>query len=183
MSHRRSLPDQKGRANPVNKIAGSIISFMLFVIAGAPALGQTAPTSQENREANLTAYVGMLREDLKKDKVSILTQLMALGPEQAAKFWPVYNEYDKLLTKLADERIAFIRMYADNYSALNQETAKEIAVGMMDVQARRIDLQKQYFQRFSQTLSPKDAARWLQIEAQIEKLVDLQILSSLPIVE
>ena len=115
--------------------------------------------------------------------MSILTELMDLGPEDAAKFWPVYNEYDKSLTKLADERIAFIRMYADNYSELSQETATKIAMGMMDVQARRLDLQKQYFQRLSQTLTPKDAARWLQIEAQIEKVVDLQILSSLPIVE
>jgi hypothetical protein len=46
-----------------------------------------------------------------------------------------------------------------------------------------LDLQKQYFLRFSQTLTPKDAARWLEIEAQIEKLVDLQILASLPIVQ
>jgi len=35
----------------------------------------------------------------------------------------------------------------------------------------------------SRALTPKDAAKWLQIEAQIEKLVDLQMLASLPIVE
>jgi len=35
----------------------------------------------------------------------------------------------------------------------------------------------------SQTLSPKMAARFLQIENQIEKLVDLQIAANLPIVE
>jgi hypothetical protein len=46
-----------------------------------------------------------------------------------------------------------------------------------------VDLQKQYFQRLSQTLTPKDAARWLQVETQIEKVIDLQILSSLPIIE
>jgi hypothetical protein len=35
----------------------------------------------------------------------------------------------------------------------------------------------------SQALTAKDAARWLQIESQIEKVIDLQILASLPIVE
>jgi len=160
--------------------------FVLAAAACAPvasSMAQTAPTSQETREANLKSYVAMLRKDLKKDKVSILTELMALSPEQAAKFWPVYNEYDKSLTRLADERIAFIRVYAENYSSLSQETATQLAMGLMDVQGRRLDLQKQYFQRFSQTLTAKDAARWLQIESQVEKLVDLQILSSLPIVE
>jgi hypothetical protein len=131
----------------------------------------------------LKAYISLMRQDLKKDKVSILTELMNLGPEEAAKFWPVYNEYDKALVKLGDERIAFIRLYADNYAALSDEMAMNVATGMMNVEARRLDLRKQYFQRLSQTLTVKDAVRWLQIEAQIEKVVDLQILSSLPIVE
>jgi hypothetical protein len=165
----------------MNSIARYVACFGALALTSALSLAQT-PSLQQTREANLTAYIGLLRKDLKTDKVSILTELMALDPGQAAKFWPVYNEYDKSLTKLADERIAFIRMYADNFSALSQETATKIAMGMMDVQAKRLDLQKQYFQRLSQVLSPKDAARWLQVEAQIEKLVDLQILSSLPIV-
>jgi hypothetical protein len=147
------------------------------------AIAQAPPTPQQTQEANIKAYISMMRKDLKKDKVSILTELLALGPNEAAKFWPVYGEYDKSLTKLADERIALIRMYADNYSTLSQETATKIAMGALDIQARRIDLQKQYFQRFSQALTAKDATKWLQIETQIEKLVDLQILSSLPIVE
>ena len=165
----------------MNKIASYVAAFGIVAIAATPAVAQTAATPQQ--EANLNAYVTLMRKDLKKDKVAILTELMALGPEQAAKFWPVYNEYDKALTALGDERIALIRMYADNYSALSDETATKIAMGALDIQARRLDLQKQYFQRLSQTLTPKDAARWLQVETQIEKLVDLQILSSLPIVE
>ena len=118
-----------------------------------------------------------------KDKVSILTELMALSPEQATKLWPVYDEYDKSLTRLADEQIADIPTYADNYSSLNQGTAMNIAIGMIDVQTRRLDLQRRCFMLLSPTLTAEDAARWLQIEMQIEKLVDLQILTSLPIVD
>ena len=166
----------------MNRIVSHLAYFVALALPSTAALAQV-PSPQQTKEANLQAYIGLLRKDLKTGKVSILTELMSLDPEQAAKFWPVYNEYDKSLTKLADERLAFIRMYADNYSALSQETASKIAMGMIDFQARRLDLQKQYFQRFSQTLTPKDAARWLQVEAQVEKVVDLQILSSLPIVE
>jgi hypothetical protein len=167
----------------LNKIASYLACFGVFAMLGPLSVAQTPPTPQQTREANLKAYIGMMRKDLKKDKVSILTELMALGPEESAKFWPVYNEYDKALTQLGDERIAFIRLYADNESALSDEMATRIAIGMLDVEARRVDLRKQYFLRFSQTLTAKDAARWLQIESQIEKVVDLQILSSLPIVD
>ena len=68
-------------------------------LTGTLALAQTPPTPQQTQEANLNAYISMMRQDLKKDKVAILTELMALGPDQAAKFWPVYNEYDQALTK------------------------------------------------------------------------------------
>jgi Spy/CpxP family protein refolding chaperone len=166
----------------MNTIASSLASLCVFAMASTLAVAQTL-TAEETHEANLQAYIGMMRKDLKKDKVSILTELMALGPDQSAKFWPVYGEYDKALTQLADERIALIRMYADNYSTLGDETAAKLAMGAIDIQARRLELQKNYFQRISQVLTAKDAARWLQIETQIEKLVDLQILASLPIVD
>ena len=115
--------------------------------------------------------------------VSILTELMDFGPGDAAKFWPVYNEYDQALTKLADERVVFIRLYAENYRSLSDEMATKVATGMMDIEGRRVELRKQYLPRMVQTLGAKAAVRWLQIEAQIEKVVDLQILASLPIVD
>lgn len=166
------------------KIANYFVCLSVLAVGGSLAVAQTpAATPQQTQEANLKAYIEMMRKDLKKDKVSILTELMALDPQQSAKFWPIYNEYDQALVKLADQRIVFIRMYAENYESLTNEMATKIAMGMMDIEGRRVELRKQYFPRVSQALSGKDAARWLQIESQIEKLLDLQILASLPIVE
>lgn len=141
------------------------------------------PSPAETKEANLKAYVDLLRSDLKKDKVTILTEMMGLLPDEAAKFWPIYNNYDKELSKLGDERIAFIRMYSENYGSLADQKVAQIVNGMLDVEGRRNQLKKTYFQKVSQGVSPKVAARFIQIESQIERLVDLQIASSLPIVE
>src|SRR5581483_3760826 len=106
----------------MKKIGRYVACFGVLALAGQLAVAQ-APPPQQTQEANLNAYISMLRQDLKKDKVAILTELMALGPEESARFWPVYNEYDKALTSLGDERIAFIRMYADNFSSLSGEMA------------------------------------------------------------
>jgi hypothetical protein len=160
-----------------------LIFFSLLPVADSPLWAQEKTATNETQEANFKAYVELLRKDLKKDKVSILTQMMELSPEESAKFWPVYNNYDKELTKLADERIAFIRMYAENYGSLSDEKITQIANGMLDLESRRIQLRKQYFQIMSKSLTPKLAARFVQVETQIEKLVDLQIASNLPIVE
>jgi hypothetical protein len=164
-------------------IALTLAALWLATIVAATAFAQDAPSAADTKEANLKAYVELLRKDLKKDKVAILTELMQLSPEESAKFWPVYNEYDKALTKLADERISFIRMYAENLGSLTDAKAMQIATGLLDLEGRRNQLKKEYLQRMSQTVSVKQAVRFVQIENQIEKLVDLQIAASLPIVE
>ena len=51
--------------------------------------------------------------------------MMELTPNEASKFWPVYNDYDKELSRLGDERLALIRIYADNYGAMT-ETEKRL---------------------------------------------------------
>jgi len=160
-----------------------VVFFFLLTGAASSLLSQVNPQFSKTQEANFKAYVELLRKDLKKSKVSILTEMMQLGPDESAKFWPVYNNYDKELTKLADERVAFIRMYAENFASLSDEKITQIANGLLDLEGRRVGLKKEYFQNMSKTLSPKLAARFLQVENQIERLVDLQIAANLPIVE
>jgi hypothetical protein len=108
---------------------------------------------------------------------------MQLGPDDASKFWPLYNDYDKELTQLADERIAFIRMYGENYGSLADDKASQIVNGLLDVFSRRNALEKKYFQRMSQALGAKTAARFIQVEHQLLLITDLQISASLPVVE
>ena len=141
------------------------------------------PTAAETREANLNEYVQLIRKDVKKEKVAIVSELMGLSPEESSKFWLLYNDYDKQLTVLADERVGLIKMYADNYGSMTDQMASKLALGVLDLEAKRTELRRQSFQRMSQALSPVLAARFLQIEGQLEKIVDLQIASSLPIVE
>ena len=158
-------------------------AFLSLLCIGATAWAQQPPSADENREANIKEYVDLLRKDIKKEKVAILTELMDLGPDDAAKFWPIYNDYDKELTKLADERLSFIRMYADNAGSLTDQKATQIVNGLLDVQGRRNALHRKYFQRMSQSLTAKQAARFLQVEHQLLLLLDLQIAANLPIVE
>ena len=98
-----------------------LTAILPIAAALAFAQGSAAPTQKDTQEANLKAYVDLLRSDLKKGKVQILTELMDLSPDDSAKFWPVYNEYDKSLTKLADERLALIKMYVQNYGSLTDD--------------------------------------------------------------
>jgi hypothetical protein len=115
--------------------------------------------------------------------VAILGQLMNLTPDEASKFWSIYAEYDRELSVLARERVALIDDYASNYGGMSDAKASEIGAKALDLESRRTAIKKKYFEQLAKTLSGRSAARFLQIENQLLKIVDLQILANLPIVE
>ena len=146
------------------------------------AQAATVASPGDTREANLRAYVELLRSDLRAQKVAIITELMGFTDAEDAAFWPVYREYETELAKVNDDRLALIKEYAANYATLTDVVADRLARGALDAEGRRNGLKTRYYDRFKSVLSPKAAARFLQIENQILLILDLQIAASLPIV-
>ncbi|PYR45157.1 MAG: hypothetical protein DMF89_25940 [Acidobacteria bacterium] len=149
------------------------------------ASAQTAKTAPEAdaRELNLRAYAELLRSDLRSQKVAVITDVMQFTEEEDAKFWPVYREYEADLARINDDRIKLIKEYAATYNNLTDAVADKLALGVLDLEARRHALKVKYYDRFKAVVSPKTAARFLQVENQILLLLDLQIAASLPIAQ
>jgi hypothetical protein len=146
------------------------------------ALAQT-PKADETREANLRAYVDLLRSDVRAQAAAIVSELMQLNEADDKAFWPVYRAFEADLSKLNDARIALIQEYADNYSTLTDARADTLAHRALELEGQRTDLKTKYYDRLRTVVSPKVAARFIQIENQLLLLLDLQIAASLPIVE
>ena len=156
----------------------------LFAISpGATLLAQQKPSESDTREQNLDTYADLLRQDVQKQKVAIVSQLMQLSPDQASAFWPVYDEYSKELSAVGDLRVKAIKEYAASYSSLSDNKATELANMRFEYEGRLLALKKKYFEKLSKVLTPKLAARFFQIENQLLDVLDLQVASSLPIVQ
>ncbi len=128
-------------------------------------------------------YVEMLRQDIKKDKVKIFTEVMDFTEEQAAIFWPIYREYDLELTKIGDERLALIKDYAKQYETLSDVKAKELAEKALQLQQKRIKLRRAYFKKMDKVLPSKVVAKFFQLENLILLILDLQVASELPLID
>jgi hypothetical protein len=147
----------------------------------APAASAAAVA--DSRDRNLRAYVELLRSDLRSQKVAITAQVLQLSEAEDAKFWPVYREYEGELQKINDERLAGIEEYTKTYDKLTDATADRLAKMSLDLESRRQAAKTRYYEKLKTVISPKTAARALQVENQILLLLDLQIASSLPVVE
>jgi len=138
---------------------------------------------QEVRNQFPESYVALLRSDIKTKKVDIVQQNLTLSEVQAKKFWPLQRSYDNDLSKLGDRRLDVIRDYAKNWENLNDKTADDLGKRLLDYQKRRVELRSKYFDRIAKEISPTIAAKFFQIEIQIEDMIDLEIASSVPLIK
>jgi hypothetical protein len=160
------------------------VAMMGAVIASGTISAQPAVVSPaETRDANLGAYVELLRADVRAQKVAFLTELMGFTEAEDKIFWPIYRDYDVELSKISDERVAGIEEYARNYEKLSDDVADKLVAKVFELESQRTALKQKYYTRLKAALSPRTAARFLQVENQLLMIIDLQIAASLPIVK
>ena len=153
--------------------------FVLPMLVASAAFTQDAGTSND-RELNLHAYMELLRADVKAKRVAIITEIMQFSDTEDATFWPIFRQYDLELTKLGDGRMQLIADYVKNYDDITNEKADELMSTAFSLEAQRAELKKKYFDIMKKALSARTAARFFQVENQMQHIVDLQISASLP---
>ena len=148
---------------------------MLVLIALA-----ALPTSLAAQE---DAYVELLRSDVKTQRVAIITEVMQFSDSAAAIFWPIYREYEFESTQIGDDMLVLLKDYAANYDALTADMAKDLANRSLKIQEDDLKLRRKYFKKVEKAMGSVTAARFLQIENQINLLIDLQIAQALPLIQ
>jgi len=144
---------------------------------------QAAPSPATSaQDKNIKEYIELLRSNVQQQKAEIMGAVMLLDVDEAAKFWPIYSEYDAELTKLNNMRFANIQEYATNYDKMTDAKADELVQNAFDFRKQRSELLAKYYGRVKAALGAIQAARFLQVEDQLLLIIDLQIQSALPVV-
>ena len=171
------------------RIAAWLTLFVFFVFCPwavaqdtSKSAGAKAKAASKDQEQNIKEYIELLRKGVRQDKAEIMGSLMQLSADEAAKFWPIYNEYDSALTKLNDMRVANIQEYARSFDQLSDAKADELIQNAIKYQQQRLDLLAKYYGNVKQALGAIEAGRFVQIENQLLMIIDLRIASSLPVV-
>jgi hypothetical protein len=143
---------------------------------------KAAASTPGARQQNMDEYIKLMRSDVRQQKAEMMGVMMVLSAADAAKFWPIYDEYDADLTKLNDQRVANIKEYARTYNQMTDEKADELIKNALAYQNQRSELLAKTYDRVKQAVGAITAARFVQVEYQLLLIIDLQIASELPVV-
>jgi hypothetical protein len=167
-------------------IAAAIASLGTCLYAQAQSQpvvkGASAQKTESGQELNIRAYIELLRTDIKKAKSQIMSEVMKLDADQAAAFWPVYKEFETELATIGDKVVAVIKSYSDNFTSMTDSKADELAKQVLQIEQQRNGLKSKYYEKVKAAVGAITATRFLQVENQLERLLDLQVASQLPVI-
>jgi hypothetical protein len=162
-----------------------------FAMACALSCGGVAAQTPANRaaksaelsaeERNIRAYIELLRGDLRKSKSQVMGEVMRLDTDDSQKFWPIYKDFETELSGVGDQIVALLNKYTGNYNRLTDQTADQLANEYLSIEQQRNALKKKYYDRMKSSLGAITAMRFLQVENQLERLLDLQLSAQLPV--
>ena len=123
-----------------------------------------------------------LRADLQSSRADIMAKNLTLSADQAAKFWPVFNAYQKEQNALIDEQLKGIQKYVDSYETLDDATALSLMKAHFDRDAKMNALRLKWLGEFQKVL-PTEARRASDADRPAALLAaQMEIASQIPLV-
>lgn len=157
-------------------LRGSVLLPLLLLV---PARADTpAPANPDQIEQ----FIALARSDLRQLKSTILTQNMILTGDESSKFWPLQREYDAAATELGGRRVELIRRLLEKGGTYSDAEAKKLAREVFALEHERTKLKETWFKKFLTVLPAAKAARYFQIENQLNAIIDLRVAAELPLI-
>ena len=125
--------------------------------------------------------IQLLRSDLQADKNKIITHAMQFTEPESTAFWPVYQDYARDQQRVGDERVQLIKDYAQSYDSMDDAKAKNMMQRLLSIDAKLVSVRQEYWPRFEKALGAKRAAKFFQVDSRLSLLVNLQLVSEIPL--
>ena len=118
-----------------------LFHFTLFLLI-LPVLGIAQPEDPGplSKEA---------RDKIEAQRIGFITQRLNLSPDEATKFWPIYNQHKEALKEMRDD------MERPDLMTITDDEATVIIEKHLKQEEKRLELQKKLFADLRKVISPR----------------------------
>jgi hypothetical protein len=166
----------------VNKLVAVVLMAGSWMLSGARAPAQTT-SSQGTTHVISDQDLNLLRKDLRSKRKQLIAANLKLTDTEAAKFWPVYDQYVTELIAINDKKFGIIQDYADNWGKMTNEQSLLFSRQWLDMDIQTAELRQKYVPIVSKVLDGKKTATFFQLDRRIAMMIDLQVSSQMPLVQ
>lgn len=141
-----------------------MIKYLLIVFISLLSIPLSAQTpGPGNRPGNEK------REDIESLKVAFLTRKLSLTPDEAKKFWPVYDQFANEMKAVKEARADKMKNAKDDIDQLSDKDLEKIVDGDIAFRQQELDVLKKYHSQFKQVLPMRKVAKLYRAEEDFKR--------------
>ena len=144
-------------------------SLLATPAAFAPAAAQTA---QDQFEVGFQQ-----REAQRRAQIS---GAMRFTAEEAAKFWPIYDQYRLATKALQLRRLSMLQTLSANIVGMDDETAKNLVKCGLAAESEGNDLKESYLKQVGDVISGARYVRLFQVEMKLDAMLMYGVTQQIP---
>jgi Spy/CpxP family protein refolding chaperone len=163
-------------------LVGAALFAPLCVSAADAPQGSTAAAAPGSEAARTKEALAKYREAMQATRADIMAKGLTLSADQAAKFWPMFEQYQKEQNVVIDAQIEAIQRYADHFSTLTDSDAINFVKALLERDDKMQALRVKWLAKFQTAVSAGTAARAIQLDRKLSQIAQAQLSSEIPLV-
>ena len=157
---------------------------MRKLISAAFLVAATAcPLAAAQDTAAGVADLQAMQQAARKDKRALVNEKLQLTPDEAKKFWPIYDTLQRDLSRLNRERNVALEILANRDKPPSDAYAKQVVNDLMTTEEQEIKAMRKASNATMKALPPRKAARYMQLENKLRAAQDYEIAVVFPLVQ
>ena len=153
----------------------------LLICLSCLALCSSPTLAQSSSERSLDETYALVVEFMDAERDVVLEEELDLSRREGNRFWPIYEEYRAEIGEIQDEYAELISVFAENYSDLSDQLARQLLGDYFAIQSDLIEVRQRYVPQFLGAISAPKLARFYQVENKIDTVAGLELALQIPL--
>jgi hypothetical protein len=141
-----------------------------------PQAQPAAPTASQQDA------VAQFRNDLMADRADVMAKALKLNANQAAKFWPLFEGFQKEQATVVDVQVKALKEYADHFDTLSDAEALTYVNALLEGDRQMHELRVKWLKKFQEAVPARTAATAIQLDRRMSHVTQVQLSSQIPLI-
>jgi hypothetical protein len=155
-----------------------ILALLALSFAQAAMPQEPAAAPQPTQEQLIEQF----RQDLLAKRADIMAKGLTLTADQAAKFWPLFTQFQSEQEAVMNGQIVATQKYSDNFASLSDADALDYVNALLSRDKAMNDLRVAWLTKFQTVVPPKVAARAIQLDRRLSQVAQVKVSSQIPLI-
>jgi hypothetical protein len=125
----------------------------------------------------------ILLDTIRANRKALVAVNLDLSPEEAGKFWPLYDRYQKEISAIGDRVVSIVDEYTATFRDLSNDKAVKLMESYLAAEGERLQVRRSYLGEFAKILPGRTVARFYQIENKMDAVLRYDLAATIPVVD